>query len=380
MRTFALATVLAAATVLASIALPATGFDQITLRSSPDARRLIQLAEDAEPEWMSEREVEMLIRHRIRFMDVTETYGQDANLNPPFRVELPSRIKYQKEVKGYLDKMNTDLMESFLEKFTEFRTRYYRSKYGKDAQEFLLKQVRKIARRSEYGNGTKVTVSTFEHSWPQSSIIARFEGTKEPEEIVIIGAHLDSVNLWLPAFGRAPGADDDGSGTSSILEAFRALVDGGFSPERTVEFHWYAAEEAGLLGSQAVAQAYRLQGRKVVAMLQNDMTGFTEDDKVIGIVTDFVDGELTGLLKQLVEAYSGGQWREMRCGYACSDHASWNKAGYRSAFHFETDTLDANKNVHTVRDTVDTINFKHALRYAKTSVGFAVELSKASKR
>jgi leucyl aminopeptidase len=134
------------------------------------------------------------------------------------------------------------------------------------------------------------------------------------------------------------------------------------------------------LGSQAVAQAYRLQGRKVVAMLQNDMTGFTEDDKVIGIVTDFVDGELTGLLKQLVEAYSGGQWREMRCGYACSDHASWNKAGYRSAFHFETDTLDANKNVHTVRDTVDTINFKHALRYAKTSVGFAVELSKASKR
>ena len=40
----------------------------------------------------------------------------------------------------------------------------------------------------------------------------------------------------------AAGADDDGSGSMSILEAYRALIAAGFRPERTVEFHWYSAE------------------------------------------------------------------------------------------------------------------------------------------
>lgn len=83
------------------------------------------------------------------------------------------------------------------------------------------------------------------------------------------------------------GADDDGSGTMSILEAYRALIASGFRPERSVEFHWYSAEvcqalclrgalmrcrllpqEGGLLGSQVVAQAYENRDANVVAMSQ----------------------------------------------------------------------------------------------------------------
>ena len=40
----------------------------------------------------------------------------------------------------------------------------------------------------------------------------------------------------------AIGADDDGSGSVNILEAYRALIAAGFQPERTVEFHWYSGE------------------------------------------------------------------------------------------------------------------------------------------
>lgn len=76
----------------------------------------------------------------------------------------------------------------------------------------------------------------------------------------------------------------------TILEAFRSLVQNGFEPERPVEFHWYSGEEAGLLGSQAVSRAYETEGKKVVAMLQNDMTGYIgASGEVIGIVTDHVD-------------------------------------------------------------------------------------------
>jgi len=84
----------------------------------------------------------------------------------------------------------------------------------------------------------------------------------------------------------APGAEDDGSGTVTILEALRALLVSGFRPSRTVEFHWYAAEvwnilfkfryfsadlesqEGGLLGSQAIVKAYKKRKANVYAMTQ----------------------------------------------------------------------------------------------------------------
>jgi leucyl aminopeptidase len=84
---------------------------------------------------------------------------------------------------------------------------------------------------------------------------------------IIIGAHQDSVNNAFPLL-PAPGADDDGSGTVTILEAFRVLVQAGFKPEKPVEFHWYAAEEGGLLGSQDIASEYAYQRKDVGAMIQ----------------------------------------------------------------------------------------------------------------
>lgn len=68
--------------------------------------------------------------------------------------------------------------------------------------------------------------------------------------------------------GRAPGADDDGTGTINLIESFRKLTAAGFKPANPVEFHWYAGEEAGLLGSAAIANAYAKKGTRVRGMLQ----------------------------------------------------------------------------------------------------------------
>lgn len=61
----------------------------------------------------------------------------------------------------------------------------------------------------------------------------------------------------------------------TILEAFRAIVsDEGLwekGLENTLEFHWYSAEEGGLLGSQDIFSRYEKEKREVVAMLQQDM-------------------------------------------------------------------------------------------------------------
>ena len=66
-------------------------------------------------------------------------------------------------------------------------------------------------------------MTPFPHSWVQNSIIVRLEDANamdgvnsEEKGVVILGAHLDSVNWLNPWWGRSPGADDDGSGTPSF--------------------------------------------------------------------------------------------------------------------------------------------------------------------
>lgn len=84
---------------------------------------------------------------------------------------------------------------------------------------------------------------------------------------------MDSINLSNPTSGRAPGADDDGTGTVNLIESFRALLAADFKPTTPVEFHWYSGEEGGLLGSQAIATRYKNDGVQVKAFMELDMTG-----------------------------------------------------------------------------------------------------------
>lgn len=87
-------------------------------------------------------------------------------------------------------------------------------------------------------------------------------------------------------------ADDDGSGTTSTVFAFKALNEANFVPtESDLEFHWFSAEEGGLLGSQAIAKSYESEGVIVKAMVQMDMTAWVKKgtQEVVGIITDYVD-------------------------------------------------------------------------------------------
>ena len=208
----------------------------------------------------------------------------------------------------HLDKSN---MHSNLEKFTSFYTRYYQSSYGQQSSKWLLEQVNHTltnSTASKYG----ATATAFEHPWGQSSVIARIPG--KSNRTIVIGAHQDSINLFLPSILSAPGADDDGSGTVTILEALRVLLQSEKvvkgEAENTIEFQWYSAEEGGLLGSQAVFSAYAKERRDVEAMLQQDMTGYIHNTikagkvESVGVITDFVDTDLTEFIKMIITEVS----------------------------------------------------------------------------
>ena len=346
--------------------------------STADNSRLIETAPGVRA-WMAPEEVGRLLESEIKFMDVTDFQDLDA----PFAqeaftgssVNVPQLPRFPSMVLPLLTQLKADNIEKSLTTFSSFHNRYYDSEYGLQSAEWLFGQVESMAKASTLN----VTVRKFPHTWKQFSIVARFEGEEyADQETVIVGAHQDSLNMRDRMNGRAPGADDDGSGTTTILEAFRVLCSSpSFAPRRPVEFHWYSAEELGLLGSQAVAAEYKKNGRSVLAMLQNDMTGFVPKamDPHFGVVMDFTDSTTTVFLKKLIEKYTGMDWVETKCGYACSDHASWLKAGYRSVFPFEGRFTEHSPNVHTPQDDLTTVSFEHMLEFSKLALSFAVELS-----
>lgn len=244
-------------------------------------------------------------------MDITDTQdlGESVSTASSKRatVTFPRKPVYNETLNPMMKELSKENLEKHLEKFTSFYTRYYRSSYGVESSAWLLRQVNKTIHDSGAAKHG-ASVKAFSHPWGQSSVIATIPGRSN--KTIVVGAHQDSINLFLPSILAAPGADDDGSGTVTILEALRVFLQSDSvlqgNASNTVEFHWYSAEEGGLLGSQAIFSAYEKSGRDVKAMLQQDMTGYIHktvaagEQESVGVITDFVNPELTEFIKKVI--------------------------------------------------------------------------------
>lgn len=113
------------------------------------------------------------------------------------------------------------------------------------------------------------------HRLPVENIEAVLPGTTTPEEIVVVGAHYDSVT-------GCPGANDNGTGVAATLELARRFA--GAPRAKTVRFVAFVNEEppffqTPLMGSVVYANASRTRGDRVTAMLSLETIGFYSDEK-----------------------------------------------------------------------------------------------------
>lgn len=223
------------------------------------------------------------------------------------------------------------------------------------------------------------TVEMIAHkNTPQKSIRVSLKGSQRPEQYVILGGHLDSINGW-GGSGPAPGADDNASGSASILEAMRVFITKG-QPQRTVEFMWYAGEESGLLGSAEIAESYKLAKRNVIGVLQLDMTMFPGDGEgKIASINDFTSPWLRDYLRTINTAYIGVEIFDDKCGYGCSDHASWNRRGYPALMPAEAKFNTMFQDLHTPRDVISPVmSFTHSLVFSKIALVMALDLGNSN--
>lgn len=208
-------------------------------------------------------------------------------------------------------------------------------------------------------------------STPQKSLIAKIPGQNPDGKVVIIGAHIDSIIKSSGDQSYAPGADDDASGVAVMIQILKIINDQGLKFERDIEFHGYAAEEVGLLGSSAIAKSYADEQKQVAAMLQLDMVAYSaKEDTTIYLVENDTNADLRRSLKDLLNTYLGGNFEQLSLIGGTSDHKSWSLNGYPAVFPFENPQA-YNQSLHTKNDTLDTINsLALAARFAQLGLAY----------
>lgn len=241
-----------------------------------------------------------------------------------------------------------------------------------------------MATQLAYERFTALGLATSYHTWKDSgtdrrNVVGERPGTSRPSEIVILCAHLDDM----PSGSTAPGADDNGSGSTAVLLAAQILSSHSF--ERTVRFVLFTGEEQGLYGSAAYATLLSGQGANVVAVLNLDMISYDGGGspslrlhtRTTGNAGYAADRAIADTFKSAVTSYVGTSLVPIETpdGEWASDHSSfWNK-GWPAILAIEDDYDDFTPFYHTTGDTLATTNPAYYTSFVKASVATAAHLA-----
>lgn len=175
-------------------------------------RRIIALSEDAKDRHIiTEGQKALLTFHSIKFIDITESISLEDT--PSTEVSLqtshndnkesndaafPKKWTYGREElhNTFYRHIDTSRMRTFLQAFSSFRTRYYRSSDGRQSQLFLLEKIQQLI-TTKKNKHLKMTVEEFPHPWGQNSLIVKLPAndTANAKGTIVVGAHQDSTNL-----------------------------------------------------------------------------------------------------------------------------------------------------------------------------------------
>ena len=171
-----------------------------------------------------------------------------------------------------------------------------------------------------------------------NNTVAEIRGSEKPDEVVIIGAHLDSWDL-------GTGATDNGTGTVAVMEAARAIKALGLVPKRTIRVVLFSGEEQGEFGSKAYVAAHASELANVQAVLVHDLgTG-----KVRGWALQGREDARPLMAAAIAPMNDMGVWELPLERGDDSDHAPFAAAGVPAFF--------------AVQDTVDYFSVTHHSQY-----------------
>ena len=223
------------------------------------------------------------------------------------------------------------------------------------------------------------------------NVVAIITGSENPEEYIVISAHLDHVGQNNGQIYN--GADDDGSGNVAMLEiaeAFQIAVKENNRPKRSIIFLHVTGEEKGLLGSRYYTENPLYPLKETIANLNIDMIGRLDPKRVdkdpnyiylIGSdklsnelheVSELVNSKYTNLILD----YTFNAENDPNRFYYRSDHYNFAKNGIPVIFYFN----GTHEDYHQPTDTADKINYDILQKRAKLIFHTAWELANMPNR
>jgi hypothetical protein len=229
----------------------------------------------------------------------------------------------------------------------------------------------RIARLLEHGKPVRMTISIpnkIGGPITSQNVIAEIKGSELPNEVVILGAHLDSWEL-------GTGALDNGCNDALVIDAVRAIKAAGVKPRRTMRFILFSGEEQGLLGSWAYVRAHRSELDHVAAEIVID-SGIGE---ILGFSTGGrkdVDAALAPMLKPFAEWKATEITNDADIG---TDNYDFLVEGVPT---LQPNQVEANylKNYHATSDTFDKVDVDQVKKNEAICAELLTELANAPER
>ncbi len=237
------------------------------------------------------------------------------------------------------------------------------------------------------------SASVVSSSMEASNVVAFLEGSERPDEIIAITGHYDHIGITNGVVNN--GADDDGSGTSAVMEiaeAFSLAAQAGHRPKRSLLFMTVSGEEKGLWGSEFYTDNPIFPIKNTVADLNIDMIGRVGDEYkgkadslhyVYLIGSDRLSQELHEISEEVNKAtenltldYKYNDPNDPNRFYTRSDHYNFARFGVPVIFYFN----GTHEDYHMPTDDVFKIQFGKMETIARLVFGTAWELANRPER
>jgi hypothetical protein len=279
--------------------------------------------------------------------------------------EPPARRAPSAVFKALVSKLDRSSLNSTLTKLASFTTRNSTSTGFSDAATWARTQLK------ELGYATRTQTITVNKSKSRNIIAEKLGKGTGARQVVIVTAHLDSINLAGGPTAPAPGADDNGSGSAGLLEIARVFK--GQGSVHDLRLILFGGEEQGLFGSkQYVAGITKTEKARISAVVNMDMIGALNSStrSVLLEGAPLSKAIITGLSK--AAANHTKLKVETSLSPFASDHVPFINAQIPAVLTIEG-ADNANGNIHSANDTLDKIDLEIALEILRMNVAFVAE-------
>jgi hypothetical protein len=265
-------------------------------------------------------------------------------------------------IQALVDGVSRSSLETSLNQLVSWSTRYSTSPAYFEAAAWARSQLETL------GYATRLDNVAVGGSNSQNVIAERSGSSSETRDLLLVVAHLDSINHKDGPAAIAPGADDNGSGSAGLLEIARVLST--YQHQHDLRFILVGGEEQGLFGSkQYVDSLDPAERARIKAVLNMDMIGSlnTASPTVLLEGAPLSQATIDGLA-EAAETYTGLTIQTSLNPYN-SDHVPFIEANIPAVLTIEG-ADGANSNVHSASDTLEKVNYDLMLDILRMNVAF----------